>query len=236
MGLFKRDEQHIEQAVAEKQPDLERAVQSARDALRQVEATLGEHDVNHAHLLRELENSTASLDAATLADDQRQIEVLCRARWEVQERLESLGRVRPHRLNQVEQARQTLYHGERAAADEEQRTIIAQKELLNRQIIEAVEGLGNLIAKAERAQTDIDTLAQQWNLSRPRARWLIPSGFILSKPGEALRVALDLKMAYGATMDLSRITSDAAALDALIEQQVTEEEILAALVEEVAHV
>jgi hypothetical protein len=233
MAIFKRNE-HIEVAVAK--PSLAEAVQSAKDAMQQAETALVNHDNEAARLIRAREEATSALDSATMAGEERQIESLVRVHFDFQQRIESLARVRSHRAAQVESARQAKHTAERAAADEQQQTLIAQKKTLNRQIIEAVEGLGNLIATAERAQTDIDTLAQRWDLSRPRARWLIPSGFILSKGGEALRVALDLKMAYGATMDLSLITSDDAALDAVIAEQVAEEEILAALAEEMAHV
>lgn len=206
MALFKRNEQHSE-TVAEK-PDLERAAKEAGDALQAVAIALANHDTEASRLLRELEISTSALDAATLADDQRQIESLVGRRFDFQQRIESLARVRSHRAGLVESAKQSKRTAERAAAAEQQRGLIDRKTQLNRQIVKAVEELGSLIARAEGVQTEILLLADVWRLDRPAGRWLLPAGFVRSKPGEALRSALDLRLAYGADMNLSRIVSD----------------------------
>lgn len=230
MGLFKRDAQHIE--VAAEKPSLAEAVQSARDALQQAETALASHDTEAARLLRELEISTSALDAATLAGDERQIEALIRQRFDIQQRLESLGRVRPHRASQVEEATAALYQAERATAAEQQRHLIGGKGEMNRRIVQSVETLAGLIAEAEGMQTEIYQLADTWQLPRPAVRWSLPPGFTRSKAAERLRSALDLHHVFGLDLNAGQIISD--------DIPATEEELLpaerAALADEVAHV
>lgn len=240
MGFFGRNEQHIE--VAAEKPDLERAIREARDARQQAETALEAHDAEHARLVRQFEATTTDFDQATLRGDEKAIESLVSQRFACEQKIASLDRVRGHRANQVERARQALFEAEKDGAREQQESLIAEKAALNKRIVQSVEALAALIEESESKQVEIDTLDNEWKLDhRPQLRLLLPGNFVRSRSGEALRNALNLARAFGIGPDaFGRIVKDDAEptsedLDTLIEEQVAEEEALAGLAGEVSH-